>query len=763
VTPKVFDAQKFRWYVFAKKGERFFFQAKRVRYMITENFDFLWEFIMKNVLAALIFLMFCSVFAFAQTPTPTPKQAETDDDVVKISTTLIQVDVTVTDRKGNIVTDLKTEDFEIYENGEKQQISNFSFISNQRIIETKNANEKVLVPVPQTEIRPEQVKRTIALIVDDLSLSFESVYYVRRALKKFVDEQMQPGDLVAIIRTGAGIGALQQFTTDKRQLYAAIEKVRWNATGTGNISAFAPIDGGGINSNQGNSENDSQQRKNPNAEFDNLRESYFVTGTLGALNYIIRGMQELPGRKSVMLMSEGFRLFTEDSSGFKEGSRILDNLRNLIDLANRASVVVYTMDARGLQTLGLTAADNVGELSAEQVSEQLSDRRAQLQDTQDGLIFLARQTGGLSIINNNDLSRGISRMLNDQSYYLIGYQPDADTFDAKNRRFNKLEIKVKRSDLKVRYRSGFFGVSDDKIAKQPTPQTPYQQITNALISPFAVNDISLRLNTLFGNDAAQGSYFRSLIHINAKDLKFTDAADGNKKAAFDVLAMSFGDNGTVVDRIAKSYTMQVKGEVYEKIMKDGFVYFFSFPVKKPGAYQLRVAIRDSQAQRVGSANQFIEVPNLKKDRVTISGIVLENFTRQQWQEISNDVSKTVESQSADSATNPMNDTSLRRFRRGSILRYGFEIYNVRLDAAKKPNLTTQIRIFRDGKLFLDGKKSPLDVTGQTDLERIKFTGAFGLGSEMTGGDYILQIVITDNLAKEKRQIATQFVQFELIE
>src|SRR5205085_8129921 len=93
-----------------------------------------------------------------------------------------------------------------------------------------------------TPVKPEQVRRTIALVVDDLTLSFESTYYVRRALKKFVDEQLQDGDLVAIIRTGAGIGALQQFTTDRRQLYAAIEKIRWNPVGNGNIGAFAPLE-----------------------------------------------------------------------------------------------------------------------------------------------------------------------------------------------------------------------------------------------------------------------------------------------------------------------------------------------------------------------------------------------------------------------------------------------------------------------------------------------------------------------------------------
>src|SRR3989442_1704303 len=84
-------------------------------------------------------------------------------------------------------------------------------------------------------VSPEQVRRSIALVVDDLGLSFESVYYVRNAIKKFVDQQMKPGDLVAIIRTGAGVGALQQFTTDKQLLYAAIDRIKWNAYGRSGI------------------------------------------------------------------------------------------------------------------------------------------------------------------------------------------------------------------------------------------------------------------------------------------------------------------------------------------------------------------------------------------------------------------------------------------------------------------------------------------------------------------------------------------------
>ena len=98
-------------------------------------------------------------------------------------------------------------------------------------------------------------------------------------------------------------------------------------------------------------------------ELNALRSEIFSVGTLGALNYIVRGLRDLPGRKSVLLISDGFSLFNKGN----DSGRVLEALRRLTDLANRASVVIYTMDARGLQTLGITAADDVSGMTAEQV------------------------------------------------------------------------------------------------------------------------------------------------------------------------------------------------------------------------------------------------------------------------------------------------------------------------------------------------------------------------------------------------------------
>ena len=420
---------------------------------------------MQRALNIVVAILIAAAAACAQgsVPTPTPKNA--DDDVVKISTNVIQLDVSVTDRDGHVVRDLKPDEFEVFENGRKQKITGFSFVSGgQKTGALQTAAEPSKQPqvpgAPPPAIRPEQVRRTIALIVDDLSMSFESIGYTKRAMKKFVDEQMVDGDMVAIIRTSAGIGALQQFTTDKRILYAAIDKVRFVMSGRGTASAFEPIRPTPLEMLQAAGDSsvsaaDLADEKNRNDAINDYISGLFATGTLGAAKYVIGGMNELPGRKSIILFSDGFQLTEKDRTGEDLPSPILELLRPLIDLANRASVVLYAVDPRGLQYAGLTASDTLANpASGSYTSGKLAERGKLLFDTQAGLQYLAEATGGFVIKNTNDLSGGVQRVLNDQSYYLIAYEPEQETFDAATRKFNNISIKVLKKDVDVRYRSG---------------------------------------------------------------------------------------------------------------------------------------------------------------------------------------------------------------------------------------------------------------------------------------------------------------------
>ena len=699
-----------------------------------------------------IFVLLFSTSIFSQVAVvPTPPPAD-EKDVVKITTALIQIDVTVTDKKGNIITDLRPDEVEIFENGEKQDITNFSFVSNIRQPnEPRSKKEnKEAVAVPRSPLRPENVRRSIALVVDDLTLSFESSFFVQKALRKFVNEQMQDGDLVAIIRTGAGVGALQQFTSDRRQLHAAIDRVKWNPMGSGKIGTFAPLEER-MEGDEPDSGSDGPRSRDNEKEFDNFRESLFAAGTLGAISYVVRGMSDLPGRKSVLLLSDGFPVYFRDRSGMIQSTRVLQSLRYLVDLANRAAVVIYTLDAKGLEVGGFTAQDDLSGRGFRDFDRIFEARRNEVFDSQEGLRYLAQQTGGIPVLNNNDIGDGIQQVLDDQSYYLVAYEPDDSTFNAQVRRFNKLEIKVKRPNVRVRYRSGFFGISDENVNRGKTTE---QRLLYALRSPFAVNDIGIRLNALYQNVEKDGNVIRSLVHINAQDLKFTEQPDGSKKATFDIFAVGYGDNGIPIDQRAHTYSLTLKKDRFERAMKTGFVYDFSFPVKKAGAYQLRIALHDHGTDGIGSANQFVEVPNLKKNRLVLSGVVLENLEYADWK-------RRDAGQASSKTTDPLTDTSLRQFRRGTVINYGFTIFNPKTSASG-PNLSFQTRVFRDGKQIYEGKVQPAPIVVR-DPKSVEFTSAFVLGTAMEPGDYVLQVTITDNNAKGKRNSAHQFVQFEIVD
>ena len=733
-----------------------------------------------------------------------------EEEVVRITTNLVQVDAVVTDKSGRPVTDLRPEEFEILEDGKPQKITNFSYISTetaparQPVAGAATPVDKNGPPVPPTRLRPGQVRRTIALVVDDLGLSFESTYYVRQALKKFVDRQMQQGDLVAIIRTGGGIGALQQFTSDKRQLYAAIERVRWNPSGRGGISAFAPIEANPVTRSSVNGDDRSDTTgRSAGDELNNFREDLFTVGTLGALNFIVRGLRELPGRKSILLISDGFPLLRLETgalglspgaaAGIRGGApprtgrttpgalerseRVIEALHRLTDLANRASVVIYTMDARGLQTLGLTAADNTAGLTPDQLEAELSDRRSSFYESQSGLIYLAQQTGGFAIRNNNDLAGGIHRVIEDQKgYYLIGYRPDESTFDSTGRRrFHRVAVKVKRLGLRVRSRTGFYGITDEEA--HPAPRTPGEELMSALTSPFASGSVHLRLTSFFGNDPKEGSYVRSLLSIDPHDLTFKKDADGRQRASFDVLAITFGDNGRVVDQVGRTYTLSAPPEAYQRALRDGFVYYLKVPIKKAGAYQLRTALRDTASARVGSASQFIEVPEINKNRLALSGLVVSGMTLPAAGKSSNKQStdrastgatpSPAPAQNSEDGTGDAEDAqagpAVRRFHHGMAMRYGYVIFNAQQDrTTRRPQLQTQVRLFRDAQQVFAGKLLPFDPGNQTDLKRLVAGGALQLGTGMQPGEYVLQVVVVDTLAREKYRTATQWIDFEII-
>lgn len=746
-----------------------------------------------------ILLLFCLFAAGSgQRPGPvTPQQGKPEEDVVRITANLVQIDATVTDKSGKPITDLRLEEFQVFQDGRPQQITHLTYVSTEPSETAKPGGPKTGSPAtkapalaPAVPLRPEQVHRTIALVVDDINLSFVSTAFVRKTLTRYINEQMQPGDLVAIIRTSAGAGALQQFTSDRRQLQAAVDQIRWYSLGRGMIGVFTPIgpdplaqaadtlrssvEGDRAAANAARIYRTSEAQKE---EISQLREEAFAVGTLGAVKYVVSGLDKLPGRKSIVLLSDGIRLFTPikqssrsqtepgqpqlrktNEPGRTPNTRILDALHRLTDAANRASVVVYTMDVRGLQTFALTAEDNVVGTSSDRLAQQLMDRRGEFFDTQAGLAYLAGLTGGMAIQNENDLSKGLQRVLDDQAgYYLIGYRPDESTFDPKtaNSNFHKISIKINRPGVRVRSRSGFFGVSD---AEARARRSSGGSLAEVLASPFGAADVHLRLTSLFGEEERVGPLMSSVLYIDGRDLSFKEEPDGWHEAEIEVAAYTFGAFGEVVDSLSRNHKIRARGELYDSILRDGLLYTVNVPIKKAGAYQLRVAVRDSATKRVGTASQFIQVPDLSKNRLALSGIFLSGIDLKKARQNYELDQGPEQTSGGDQQASP----ALRRFRGGMEMHYAYYIYNAKLDVAHHPQLTTQIKLFHESQLAYEGKVTPYEAGQEPDLKRLRAGGRITLSAKSAPGQYVLQVIVSDKLARDKDSTTTQSMDFEIV-
>jgi hypothetical protein len=430
------------------------------------------------------------------------------------------------------------------------------------------------------------------------------------------------------------------------------------------------------------------------------------------------------------------------------------------------------MDARGLQTLGLSANDDVQDHSASQVRSRLAGRSDQFVASQDGLNYLARQTGGFFIHANNDLAVGIGKIYDDQrGYYLIGYRPDESTFDRATgaRQFHRLAVRLKkRPGLTVRTRTGFYGVADAEL--RPAPRAGNQQLLAALESPFSVGELPLRLTSLFFDEPGGGPFMRNLIHIDGHGLTFADEPNGWHKVSFDILAVTFGPGGEAADTHGRAETMRVSDVGYRQAREHGLIYTLDVPVKRAGAYQLRIAVRDAASGRVGSANQFVEVPDLSKNRLALSGVAVTGFVPKNGGPLSavspgEPLAQTTAEDSVAAADepDPQSSPAVRRIRPGMAVQYAYLIYNAKTEQkTHTQRLLTQVRLFREGELVYAGPVTPYRVGVQKDSRRLPMTGTLQLGPDARPGEYYLQVIVTDQLADGKQATVANWVDLEIV-
>ena len=744
---------------------------------------------MRRTLSAVVIVAGLAVGVRGQQATGTP-QTPPGQPTFRVGTRLATIDAVVVDDQGRHVTDLTPNDFEIVERGKVQTVRQVLYV---RTVAAPDGTTSAAVPPPAAPAgpgagidsgrsrrlatgasmlaSPERASRVIALVVDDLGLSFESTAAVRRMLNKYVDTKIAPGDLVAIIRTAGGVGALQQFTTDRRLLHAAIDRVRWSLQSRSGVGAFAPVvpDSSTQLIGKGVALKPAEPKPAYGVDIDGLRTEQTTAGTLGALEYVLHGIQALPGRKSVIFVSEGFDLGIRDM----KASRTWRTFTGVMDRANRAGVVIYTIDARGLQALGLTAEDDPqtakmgigggpgagggGGFAAinEKLKKSRDDRGRELIDSQESLVYLAQQTGGFAILNNNDLVGGIGRVIDDtQGYYLLGFDTGMGVNDGWDP--GDVRVRVKRPGLEVRAPRGLFGPADKSLIAEPAPADP---LVAAALSPFSTGAVDVRLTTLFAHDKKQGSYVRSLFFIDPAGLTFVDGPGGRKDADVTLLLLAIGDNGLAVAQQRIEVPLRLDDAAYRLLRQRGLLYSARLAIKEPGGYQVRAAVQDMHSQAVGTGAQFVEVPDVGKDRVALSGVVMMDVA-------SLDPAKATAQTATTLATDAIGDgvlgePAIKIFRPGSEVVYTCEIY----DGRKKRNegFATQATLIRDGREVFTTPPSPVGA-GAKDAKpvgAVAVGGKLSLGRRLPPGTYTLQVSVGPRTGGRRSAQATQWVDFEV--
>ncbi len=659
----------------------------------------------------------------------------------RVNVNVIQVDVTVEDRAGKRVSDLNLNDFEVQVDGKKQKLTNVLWVPG------RPAPASVPVTttnVPAPKMRPQDARRTIALVLDDLSVSNVNLVAARKAMREFIEQKMGPGDLVGFFRTSRSMGLMQQFTTDKQALLAQIDNTRvagWNV--------LDPL--AAINNNPAEDSGDPTLAEMAQAQ--RLREEVFLrqrqdaitAGMMNTLQVIANGLRDLPGRKSMVVLSEAMQLYDAPQSmtnpdmtssmqmspGAMGGARerTAEAMRRLINMANRSGVVMYTIDPRGVVYNGLTAADQPSG-NVRRMQGQILQRQMVLTQSQDGMMELADQTGGMFFRNTNDLGQAIAAAFDDlDGYYIVSFAPEDDTFEKSKgaAKYHNLSVKLKRSGLKVRYRHGFLGQTDEEAEAKTTP------LTRALLSPFVAVDVPVKLTPIFLADAALKPALRALLHIEADNFTFTDTPDG-KQAEVDYLIALFDSYGMQVAQQAQRFMVKVPAAGLDRLKSRGINHEFMLPLVKSGIYQMRVAVVDVASGRAGSAMEFVDVADLASKNLAMS-----------------DIGFTCET-----------GASVRVVRGGEKIEYAALLFHPKVaKGGTTPNLETQVILYRDGKAVYTGKKMPFQPGDYKDGQPVAITGAMTLGANTKAGNYVLQLTVKDNEAPKGRQLVQRSIDFEM--
>lgn len=743
---------------------------------------------------ALFFLLLLSLFPRVplaqetkrQTPTTPPSQEEQAGDVVRINTELVQTDVTVFDKSGRLVEGLAPEQFELTLDGKPQPVSFFERVR------TGSAQEAAQVAAARggggatTTARASSDAgadaldngRVVIFFLDDAHLSGESVARARLALTEFVDKRMRLSDQVAIVSTSGQIGFLQQLTDNEVVLREAISRLNYKrnpetyagrtvitdyqANQVGEHSdrdLFNYLVSSTINEFQllavkgGDSRGLGQIAVNSvrnRVRQINAQSRAVTTDTLGSLMSLMNSSAQLPGRKLLFFMSDGFITDARSSS--------MMMLKRVTELAARVGIVVYTMETRGVYfDPAVDAGRNdfpdglASGASARNPTTEASAMREPLR-------ILADDTGGRALLNSNSIPDSIQQALDETSaYYLLAWRPDSE-----EQRNGKARLKVSiknRPELRVRLRRNYYtppaAVAQSQPTKKQSPPDspaaastpgkaaaelkPEVELLGALGSLYPHRSLPTTLAVGYQNTPEQGLVLKLSMQIERAAFEFSSAAETGQKREVDVIGAAIDDRGQIV-----SFKQLLTVMPDSAAQKQGLPVLWHQQLSlQPGLYQVRVAVRERESGRTGSAQQWIEVPALAPGVMQMSSLFLAER-------------KATTGEQAKEPRVLLVDVD-HRFARSSVLRYQTYIYNAggATAAAASPEVEIQARVLRDGRAVIIMPPGKVPVGDAASHARLTYWAEIPL-ADLTPGRYLLQVVAND---KATRASVTQRLRF----
>src|SRR5215213_1540010 len=580
------------------------------------------------LLSTVACLLLFPAIVFSQTK---PDPAANAQDVIKFETSLVQTDVMVFDKQGRFVDGLRPEQFQLKINNTPREISFFEAIksggfSSQRE-ELKPAGSN-----PVNAATKDAQRRAVIFFVDDLHLAPDSLVRTRKALLGFIDSGIGKDDLVAITSPSGQIGFLQQFTADKDALRSAVARLNYRANTKSDMERPPMSEYIALKIREGDeqamvyyiqeiqkqscyraagemictvSPQSARQLVKNRAQQITVESAPSTDNTLRLLEGLMRTAAQLPGRKLVFVISDGFYL-----NDRKTGS--IDRIKKVTDAAGRAGVVIYTLDARGIvgDSIDINRPmDDKGLLTMASIGE--------LASSQDGLNALAKDTGGQAFRNTNQPMRDWVEKVVDEtsSYYLLAWKPNDE--EQKRGKFKQIEVSiVGRPDLKVRMRTSYFKSAalpllTTKKKKDKDPAKARDDDMRVVIdASVSQSEIPTAVDLHFNQMPGFGTSVVATVSIDDAALTF-DLADGKLAADVDVGGIFYDEKGKPINSIVGRLRIFPKSSTTAGGATKPKRSIYQFSTLVPGGlYQIRVGIRDLKSSRNGSAEDWIKVPKI---------------------------------------------------------------------------------------------------------------------------------------------------------